>query len=195
MKILISILFALLLFPASVFAQTYSLSWQAPAVDATHDPATSYLVQRKTGSTAFVTIATVPTTNYVDTIANDPGGVTYTWQIIASNANGLGAASGQVSATTPAQPPPAGSSPNNTRVPPSAQIVDAQGAVWTLGPSAGGNNKYVLKNGQFAGGTNGTIIAWCNAVVYHYDPGSGFWYGLNSNGTSWFNAGKTIPCP
>ena len=80
-------------------------------------------------------------------------------------------------------PPSGGESPNNTRVPPGTQIVDSNGAVWTL------SNGTILRNGAGTGGA-GSQILYCNRIVYAFGTDSQ-WYRW-SNG--WIAIGATDPC-
>jgi len=84
--------------PASNF-----LEWAA--AEDHGSPITSYKVYRKTASTAYAVVGTVPggTTNYNDTQVT--AGETYTYKVSAVNANGEGPASNEVTPTPP--PPPA----------------------------------------------------------------------------------------
>jgi hypothetical protein len=84
--------------PASNF-----LEWAAP--DDHGSAITSYKVYRKTASTGYAVVATVPggTTNYND--SQVAAGQTYTYKVSAVNGSGEGAASNEVSPVPP--PPPA----------------------------------------------------------------------------------------
>ena len=74
-------------------------------------------------------------------------------------------------------------SPSNTRVPPGTQIVDSNGAVWTL------SGKTVLRNGGGTAG-EGSQILYCNRIVYVFGTDSQ-WYRW-SNG--WSAVGTIDPC-
>lgn len=102
----------------SPIAQTcaFNLTWQAPVADATHDPATSYAVQRKIGTGAFVDIATVTVLNYTDTIANDPGNTLISYQVISANAAGRDGPSNLVARTTPVITPALPNPPTGLQV-------------------------------------------------------------------------------
>src|SRR5689334_3635945 len=107
---------ALLLLASAAQAQTctrvsanaqncvFSLSWQAPVIDANHDPATSYIVQRKIGSGTFSDLATVTALSYQDTLTNDPGNTSVTYQVVSANSAGRDGPSNAVTKTTPAIP-------------------------------------------------------------------------------------------
>jgi len=97
---------------------TFNLSWAAPAVDATHDAATQYIVQRKDGAGSFADIATVnaPTLAYTDSIANDPGNVQRCYQVVSANAVGRDGPSNGVCKTTPAVPALIPNPPTNFQV-------------------------------------------------------------------------------
>lgn len=119
---------ALLLIAAQAQAQTctrvsstaqncvFSLSWQAPAVDANHDPATSYIVQRKIGAGAFADLATVNTLTYQDTLNNDPGNTSVTYQVVSANSAGRDGPSNAVTKTTPAIAPTIPNPPSGLQV-------------------------------------------------------------------------------
>ena len=78
------------------------------------------------------------------------------------------------------------SSADGTMVPTNAsQIVDASGAIWTIG---GGYT--ILRNGAPAGGGYGTKIYWKSSTIYVYGT-DGNWYQWNGGG--WINIGPTQP--
>ena len=102
----------------------------------------------------------------------------------------LPASSGPAPAPTPAPTPtptPTATSgtesPNNTRVPPATQIVDSNGAVWTL------SNGAILRNGAGTAGA-GSQILYCNRIVYAFGTDSQ-WYRW---GGGWTPVGTTDPC-
>lgn len=123
LNILLGILFSFFLISAA-YAQTpncnrtsgttqnclFTLTWSAPSIDANHDAATQYIVQRSVNGGAFSTLQTVSVTNYTDTISNDPGNTQITYQVISSNAAGPDGPSNQVTKVTtvitPAVPNP-----------------------------------------------------------------------------------------
>ncbi|HKR13148.1 MAG TPA: endonuclease/exonuclease/phosphatase family protein [Pyrinomonadaceae bacterium] len=87
--------------------------------------------------------------------------------------------------STPAPtPPPTAESPNNTRLPPSTQIVDSAGASWTRTSSG-----TILRNGQGTSGA-GSQVLYCNRIVYAFGTDSQ-WYRW-SNG--WSAIGSADPC-
>lgn len=106
-KLLLSILF--LLFTSQVFAQTcsvttntqscsVSLNWLATTVDATHDAATSYKVQRN-----GIVVGSPTSLTYTDTFT-DSGSVGYSYQVIGVNSSGDGLPSSAVLITSPVIP-------------------------------------------------------------------------------------------
>lgn len=88
-----------------------------------------------------------------------------------------------VSASTPT-PTSITESPNNTRVPPAAQIVDSVSAVWTRT-----SNGAILRNGLGTAG-EGSQILYCNRIVYVFGTDSQWW---KWNG-GWTPQGTTDPC-
>lgn len=94
----------------------FSLSWQAPVVDAQHDPATSYIVQRKIGAGAFADLATVTSLTYQDTLNNDPGNTSVTYQVVSANGAGRDGPSNAVTKTTPAIAPTVPNPPSGLQV-------------------------------------------------------------------------------
>ena len=58
-------------------------------------------------------------------------------------------------------PGSSGTSPDGTVVPSAAQIVDAQGAVWTIG-----GGQAILRNGVIAAAGAGSRILWSGGVIY-----------------------------
>jgi parallel beta-helix repeat protein len=76
-------------------------------------------------------------------------------------------------------------SPDGTIVPTTAtQIVDNNGAVWTI---VGGNT--ILRNGVQAAGGSGSQIYWKSSTIYVLS-GSTWWQW---NGSGWLNIGSTVP--
>ncbi|HVI69916.1 MAG TPA: hypothetical protein VM656_00340, partial [Pyrinomonadaceae bacterium] len=78
-----------------------------------------------------------------------------------------------------------GESPSNTRVPPGTQIVDSNGAIWTL------SNGVILRNGVGAAGGTGSQILYCNRIVYAFGSDSQ-WYRWTGSG--WVAVGTIDPC-
>ena len=189
----ISVLLAVLLFATNAFGAV-TISWPSAVVDANHDAAVNYDVRRKSGTGNYVSIAVITGTSYTDSLASDPGGITYTYQVFAQNGGGS-VGSNEVSITTPVVTPPPGTSPNNARVPPLASITDNGGNVWTLGAQATATNRYVMKNNTYAEGAHGSVIVWCNGLIYTYDPSwaPGYWFYYQNN--RWSTPLKTMPCP
>jgi len=181
----ISVLLAVLLFTTNALGAV-TISWPSAVVDANHDAAVNYDVRRKSGTGNYVSIAVITGTSYTDSLAGDPGGITYTYQVFSQNPGGS-APSNEVSITTPAAPPS-----SNVFVPPAVQLIDIKNRVWTLGPSAPGGNRYLLVDGQFAGGASGTVIASCSSVVHHKNS-AGEWYRITPT-DGWTYIGKVAPC-
>lgn len=86
--------------------------------------------------------------------------------------------------TASTSPSPAVTSPNNTRVPPDTQLVDAAGGVWTL------NGQIMLRNGQNSGG-QGPLLLFCNQQVYAIGVDANWWHWLS--GVNWERAASD-PC-
>ena len=81
---------------------------------------------------------------------------------------------------------PGGSaSSNGTMVPPASQVVDNEGAVWTIGAG-----QVILRNGVQAAGGYGSQILWKNASVYVLGTDANWWQWL---GNEWLNVGPTTP--
>ena len=81
---------------------------------------------------------------------------------------------------------PAGAaSSSGTTVPPASQIVDDEGAVWTIGAG-----QAILRNGVQAAGGYGSQILWKNANVYVLGTDSNWWQWI---GNGWVNIGATTP--
>jgi len=72
-----------------------------------------------------------------------------------------------------------GTSPDGTTVPPATQIVDASGAVWTIG-----SNQVILRNGVQAAGGLGSKILWSSGTIYVLGTDSN-WYKWT--GSVWIN--------
>jgi hypothetical protein len=74
-----------------------------------------------------------------------------------------------------------GASADGTRVPTAAQIVDSQGAIWTIG--SGGK---ILRNGLHAAYGYGSQILWSGGVIYVLGTNGSTWYRWT--GTGWVGA-------
>ncbi len=82
-------------------------------------------------------------------------------------------------------PNPTSPSPDGTMVPPASQIMDAQGAKWTIGlPNV------ILRNGSQAAGGLGSQILWYAGSIYVYGTDANWWKWM---GSSWMNTGSTKP--
>ena len=82
-------------------------------------------------------------------------------------------------------PTPGGESPNNTRVPPASEIIDSFGAHWTRLA-----NGTILRNGSSAAGGAGSVILYCNHIVYVLGTDNQWWRWNNG----WSPAGPVDPC-
>ena len=78
-----------------------------------------------------------------------------------------------------------GASPDGTTVPPASQIVDNEGAVWTIG-----SGQAILRNGVQAAFGLGSEILWKNATIYVFGTDSNWWQW---NGSGWVNVGPVAP--
>jgi hypothetical protein len=77
-------------------------------------------------------------------------------------------------------------SPDGTTVPTNAsQIVDANGAIWTIG-----SNAVILRNGVQAAGGYGSKIYWKNSTIYVLGTDNNWW---RWTGSGWVNIGPTQP--
>ena len=68
-------------------------------------------------------------------------------------------------------------------MPGASQIVDSQGAVWTIGAS-----QAILRNGASAAGGSGTKILWSGGTIYVLGVDNNWWKWL---GSGWTNVGPT----
>ena len=109
-------------------------------------------------------------------------GRTYTIQIRAVDAEGL-EATHTVTVTVPLESEPV--SADGTTVPPATQIVDHNGAIWTIGP-----NGAILRNGVQAAGGWGSQILWTSHTLYVLGTDNN-WYQWT--GSSWTFLGPTFP--
>ena len=75
-------------------------------------------------------------------------------------------------------------SPDGTTVPAASQIVDNNGAVWTIG-----SNAMILRNGIHVSGY-GSRILWTNSTIYVLGTDSNWWQWT---GSTWMNIGATPP--
>ena len=105
------------------------------------------------------------------------------WKWLGSGWTNVGATQPGGAVTPP--PPPAGTSPDGTTIPPATQIVDAQGAVWTISGGA------ILRNGSTAAGGSGVRILWSGGSIYVLGSVGGNWWRWT--GTGWTNVGPTQP--
>jgi len=78
-----------------------------------------------------------------------------------------------------------GASPDGTTVPPASQIVDNDGAVWTIG-----TGQAILRNGVQAAGAIGSEILWKNATIYVLGTDGNWWQWT---GSSWVSVGTAEP--
>jgi len=77
-------------------------------------------------------------------------------------------------------------SPDGTMIPTTAsQIVDAAGAVWSLG-----SNTAVLRNGAQVGGAWASRILWKTSTIHVYGLDLNWWQWT---GSTWVNLGPTMP--
>lgn len=91
--------------------------------------------------------------------------------------------------TSTSNTPTSSPSPDGTMAPPASQIVDASGAVWTIGSSG-----YILKNGGSAGGGQGSKLLYSGGVIYTYGGDRNWWeWKPSSNG--WTKVGPNQPGP
>ena len=68
---------------------------------------------------------------------------------------------------------------------PATQIVDDNGAIWTIGP-----NRAILRNGVHAAGGWGSQIVWTSHTLYVLGPDNN-WYQWTGSG--WTFLGPTFP--
>ena len=94
-------------------------------------------------------------------------------------------AEGSIAASATVTLSPTIASPEGTLVPPASQIVDAQGAVWTLGGSA------ILRNGLSAAGGSGVNLLWSGGSIYALGSHGGSWWRWL--GAGWTNVGTAHP--
>jgi hypothetical protein len=87
--------------------------------------------------------------------------------------------------STPTSGSSSGVSPDGTTVPTASSIVDASGAVWTIG---GGS--MILRNGAQAAGGYGAQILWTNSTIYVLGTDANWW---RWTGSGWNNIGRTAP--
>ena len=84
----------------------------------------------------------------------------------------------QFGSTMPGGTTQSGASPDGTTVPGAIQIVDSNGAIWTIGANA-----VILRNGSQASGGYGTIILWKSGAVYVFGTDSNWWRWTGSGWT------------
>jgi hypothetical protein len=66
-----------------------------------------------------------------------------------------------------------------------SQIVDANGAIWTIG-----SNAVILRNGVQAAGGWGSKIYWKNSTIYVLGTDNNWW---RWTGSGWVNIGPAQP--
>ena len=94
------------------------------------------------------------------------------------------------SSPPPQEPPPAsgpGVSPDGTKVPGAASVVDSSLNVWTIG-----SGLVILRNGSQANGGYGSQILWYQGVIYVFGLDSNWW---RWTGSTWNNLGPSSPAP
>jgi hypothetical protein len=103
------------------------------------------------------------------------------WTYVGPNTPGGTSGSGGGSGTTSA---------DGTMVPTAAsQIVDNNGAVWTIG-----SDKSIRRNGVPVGAAMGTKIYWKNTTIYVYGVDFNWWQFVAPwTGSSWTNIGPIQP--
>jgi hypothetical protein len=109
---------------------------------------------------------------------------TYFWQVIASNAAGSTVSPVWTFTTAPAASA-SPTSPDGTIVSYGGQIVDATGAIWTIG-----SGQQILRNGTQAASGAGTKILWTLNTIYVLGTDSNWW---KWSGSGWTNCGPTQP--
>jgi hypothetical protein len=107
---------------------------------------------------------------------------TTTYTLTASNASGVAVKTVTVSVTGSLPQP---TSADGTMAPPAAQIVDSQGAVWTIGAG-----QAILRNGVLAAAAYGPKILWTGGVIYVFGLDNNWW---KWTGSGWTNIGPTQP--
>jgi len=85
------------------------------------------------------------------------------WQWTGSGWSNIGPA-------TPNTSPSSSPSPDGTTMPGATQIVDFEGAVWTIG-----SGRVVLRNGMQAAGGLGSSMVWSGGVIYVFDTDDNWW--------------------
>ena len=76
-------------------------------------------------------------------------------------------------------------SSDGTTVPPAVEIIDGDGAVWTM------NGAAILRNGASAGGGSGVKMLWSGGSIYVLGSTGGSWWKWL--GTGWSNVGPAQP--
>lgn len=99
--------------------------------------------------------------------ASVPAGVGVDYAALAA-AQSNASPSPSASSSLPSLPTPSTASPNNTRVPSATQIIDDQGAIWTL------SGIKMLRNGQDTGGF-GSMLLWCSGKIYGLGEDNRWW--------------------
>ena len=83
------------------------------------------------------------------------------WRWTGSGWSNIGAA------TPGGNPSP---SPDGTTIPGATQIVDSEGAVWTIG-----SGRVILRNGIQAAGGLGSTMVWSGGVIYVLGIDDNWW--------------------
>ena len=132
-----------------------------------------------------VTASAALTTAHSVALSGLTAGTTY--QLTVQSTDAAGHTASVAASVTTVINPPGSQSPEGTLVPPAAQIIDAQGAEWTMNGSA------ILRNGVSAGGGTGVQMLWSGGSIYVLGATGGNWWKWL--GASWTNVGTTQPGP
>jgi len=150
------------------FANGVTISFAGSASDSQDGNMTSSIawtssIDGAIGSGGTISRSLSAGSHVITASARDSGGLTGSTQITVSVA-------APVSLTA---------SPDGTVVPTTAtQIVDNNGAIWTIGPSYS-----ILRNGASAAGGIGTKIQWQSSTIYVYGTDSNWWQWTGSGWT------------
>jgi hypothetical protein len=78
-------------------------------------------------------------------------------------------------------------SPDNTRVPPNVNFVDANANVWTMGLI--GDPR---KNGQATSGTGSVLLPWNSGTSVYLLGNNGYWYLYNASTNHFDSTGSMV---